>query len=171
MGGICSCQAGYYNYGTNLICLSCSPLCLECSDYSVCTLCNSSVFRQLSLGLCPCIDGYYSVYTLAVPNTMCQLCHYSCATCNGGANTSCINCKANRDFQFVNNSCPCSIGYYESGILCYLCDLNCRTCVGLPTNCTSCYSGLPLVGGVCQCFSGQYSAGASLCLPCDSRCK
>jgi hypothetical protein len=61
-------------------------------------------------------------------------------------------------------------GMYESSQLCYLCDPLCRTCVGLPTNCTSCFGGLPVSANTCLCYSGQYMSGTT-CYPCDAKCK
>lgn len=40
----------------------------------------------------------------------------------------------------------------------------------MATNCTSCYSGLPLLNNTCLCYSGQYYSGGS-CYPCDPYCE
>lgn len=133
----------------------------------MCTSCDSSLQRSLILSQCQCVGAFYSNYTLINNITMCQSCDYSCATCSGPSSNNCITCGANRNFTAY--SCPCKDGYYEASQICYICDLNCKTCVGLSTHCTSCFSGLPLLNNTCLCYSGQYYSGGN-CYPCDSKC-
>jgi hypothetical protein len=40
------------------------------------------------------MNGYYD----DLINPICQICHVSCLTCQGGLPTNCLTCKINRSF-------------------------------------------------------------------------
>lgn len=73
----------------------------------------------------------------------CLSCHYSCATCAGGTETSCNSCALNADSHrtISGNVCACDDGYFDHGSSanCVICHSSCRTCDGSSnTDCKSC---------------------------------
>lgn len=166
MSGLCTCDAGYYDNG-NAVCPKCSPYCVTCTTYSQCQSCNASDYRVWSSTAlnCPCQNGYYDNGV----NTTCSACHYSCSTCYGGLSTNCHTCPTLRLFT-MPYSCPCVIGYYESANVCTACDIACRTCSVIASNCTSCPSSSYLSNYQCICLQGYFFNGV-LCSQCDVRCQ
>lgn len=81
---------------------------------------------------------------------------------------NCSSCTGNRTLTSPN-TCPCSVGYYESGTICMPCSLSCAACSVSPTNCTACHTGSFLSSNQCVCSTGFFANG-NLCFPCDPQC-
>lgn len=136
--------------------------------YSVCTSCFplATQFRTLVSNQCKCSAGYYD----NLVNPVCQLCHYSCATCHGGLDSNCYTCKSNRAFQVGSSTCPCQTGFYEAAQVCYACDATCKTCFATATNCTGCDTTIRyLQSNKCLCRDGYFENGG-VCTACNVGC-
>ena len=57
--GKCDCQTGYYDDGSNRLCLACIYSCLTCTDALSCATCDSAKNRSTPASNCPCVTGYY----------------------------------------------------------------------------------------------------------------
>ncbi len=68
---------------------------------------------------------------------------------------TCENCPTQTPFFNPNNS------------LCESCDTNCKTCINLPTNCTSCYPGNVIDGKTFKCVFDEFP----LTNKCHPNCK
>ena len=119
----CICSNGFYenSVGSPLVCLACHPTCITCTTSSTtCQSCDLTIqhrtFNSTS-SICECISGYYET-SLNNPTNCLPIgpigCHYSCLTCSGGLNTSCLSCSA-ADFRIFNSAtseCLCLSGYF-----------------------------------------------------------
>ena len=86
---------------------------------------------------CTCNTGFYA------SNSKCVKCPVGCTACS-----SATLCSACVDSVNTNNvttrdvptkTCACLTGFYEvNNTVCPACDLSCKTCSMIPTNCTSC---------------------------------
>ena len=146
------------------MCKACKPTCLTCSFYSICITCYplATQNRTFLNNDCKCVTGFYD----DMINPVCQPCHYSCANCTGGLATSCMTCQTNRIYKPLTTTCPCMDGFYEALQACYPCDITCKTCFALSTNCTSCdLTTRYLLNNQCLCREGyfQNGLGCSLC--------
>lgn len=117
-----------------------------------------------------------------------MLCFVGCALCTGPTNTSCSQCKndvANSlTYLLVYGSLNCSLscpdGQYASNYAnsCFPCDINCLTCLGTSSNCTTCSRTgtgilLFLENNICvqSCSKSMYQNGTNhTCLACNIGC-
>ena len=62
---------------------------------------------------CVCKTGYYQVNSFTI---LCEICAYTCETCNGGTATDCLTCNSAKN-RVTNNAggCVCKDGYYDDG--------------------------------------------------------
>lgn len=167
---LCACLSGYYDTLTSKICLACSPVCKECTDYQTCTLCfDSTQLRILYNSACICEPGYYDpiVSSPNSTNYTCQLCHHSCQRCQNGL--SCSSCDSlNFRVRNVNTGlCKCIDGYYDDNVneLCLACSFDCLTCAD-GTSCLTCPSQryLDTINAPYRCLcSSSYYTNNTLC--------
>lgn len=62
-GPTCVCKNGYYDDGTNAVCLPCSYTCATCTSSIICTSCDSLVnFRiyNSTTSTCSCLPNYFN---------------------------------------------------------------------------------------------------------------
>jgi hypothetical protein len=120
------------------------------SDCSI-TTCTSGRFYNPVAGTCGsgCPAGTYQ-------NTYSHTCEYCQAPCSEciSTPTNCIGCPSSSALKYsYNGSCysACPNTTYTSGYNCTICDqsVNCLTCSGGPTTCTSCMNNLYLQGTSC----------------------
>lgn len=84
----CPCMNGYYNSGSNPICLKCHYSCLQCSTFSTaCTACNPFDLRSLSANKCPCDQGFFDDGL-----ELCKPCYNTCTKCDGAGPEDCTGC-------------------------------------------------------------------------------
>lgn len=84
----CVCNPGYYET-IQLQCLACPPQCITCQSSTICTSCNSSLFRFLdsTSRFCQCQFGY----TSPSGSISCLPCIEGCASCQvNGTCSACI---------------------------------------------------------------------------------
>ena len=176
-GDACACQPGFYEVGTDE-CAPCSPECEECeTTATTCTVCDTANNFVKEGTTCQCIDGYYK--RIGTTETVCELCHYSCLTCEM-RDDKCTECKEFRDLNGLFE-CPCSQGYteYNQECLnqdCTLADPNCQDCHILLEDpgqvaCKQCISTRVLDSEKkCVCKVGLYEVGG-VCTPCGEGCQ
>lgn len=181
------CPPGQYEYPLLLTCKYCAASCLTCNSSGIdCQTCTNvsgvPYFNLNNQCLLSCPDRYYGQTT----SNICQGCLGGCALCFGGTNTSCTKCEDynNQTFYLVYGSTNCSLtcpaGQYQVPFqhACLLCDPNCYTCVGLSTNCTSCFltsTGIRLFlqNQLCvqTCATATYSNSSdNTCYACQPGC-
>ena len=81
---------------------------------------------------CPCLKGFYNSGT---SSTVCSECHENCASCFGGSENDCYECKE---------------GSYFDGIACRKCHNSCSRCSGPDYNqCESCNAGYVSFENIC----------------------
>jgi len=81
---------------------------------------------------CSCEKGYYDS---GISTTSCSECHPSCASCFGGSENECYECKE---------------GNYFDGYACKKCHSSCSRCSGPNINqCKDCYTGNIIFEGRC----------------------
>lgn len=103
--GACICQTGYYDNGVPL-CETCDYSCATCLGTStLCTTCNTSLFRSIVGTSCLCINHYYDINS-----PTCALCSPRCGNCLTFAST-CLTCN-NTLRVLTGTNCPCISGYY-----------------------------------------------------------
>jgi hypothetical protein len=95
-----------------------------------------------------------------------------CETCSDSS-TTCLTCLASTHMIIAGSTCVCSVGYYELGGVCEVCDPSCFECYGpSPEECLSCASPLILdsLFTSCVCPSASYltvsGTGKYSCSPC-----
>lgn len=121
-----------------------------------------------------CVDNSTQCI-MSVPynsTNVCLPCHYSCLTCNSGANSSgCSGCEAVwfRKALDANNACLCMDGYVDVGVsVCQLCNLTLPGCVNCSSvnTCVSCSAMYDLSNTTfkCVCANNTYFA-SGYCLP------
>ena len=105
---------------------------------------------------CSCSKGFYDS---GVSSTICTECHPNCASCFGGSQNECYECKE---------------GNYFDGESCQTCYPSCSRCNGPNINqCSECYPGTILFESICieptKCISPFIiSICTNACLsPCD----
>ncbi|KAL4442386.1 hypothetical protein ABPG74_005727, partial [Tetrahymena malaccensis] len=173
--GQCNCLPNYQASSGTALCTNCDITCKTCSGpkYNECLTCDST--RQNVANSCPCKDGYYETH-----QPSCQQCHYSCLTCDGPNNYNCLTCP-NQATSFRLSAhtplCPCQNYYFDDGKNqnCIACNYKCAQCQqGQPTICISCLlSDFRVYNSLtqnCDCVSGYYDKGVSLCDQCDPQC-
>ena len=162
----CACVTSYYDQNGTQDCLACSPICHLCSDFQVCTLCDTgNNFRELVNSSCICPNGYYDLSGSG--NYTCQTCDYSCQSCSSA--TQCTSCDsaAHRISNSSSTLCLCASGYYDDGSneACILCPYDCVTCSNA-TTCLMCSSTRQLGNDSrCSCLSTYFQNG-TLCEAC-----
>ena len=145
-----SCEDGRYQRKTK--CHHCDQNCSQCTINSTyCIGCDAFLYLFNNVCYTSCISGYYSQsdYT-------CKQCDISCQECLDGSSSGCTSCIA--PLILLDNQCiPC--------------DAECSTCFSLPTNCTSCPTGLSLYNNGCRssCPTGFWTFN-QICYLCDSSC-
>jgi proprotein convertase subtilisin/kexin type 5 len=125
---------------------------------------------------CDSNSGFYDDGTSLV----CPQCQYSCLTCNGGTSSNCLTCDPISNRYKNNNTCPCSIGFYDANArICVACHYTCQTATCTGTTSTSCSSCNPAKfrsnvtsSFTCPCTTGYYDNGTSseLCSACLYSC-
>ena len=173
----------------NWQCKPCNSPCKTCINHpSYCTSClNGMGYLQTSAVaqscVLSCVDGTFA------EGGVCQVCDFRCATCLGSP-TNCISCPDGQvlfkggcwancpaiSLQRVgqNASCTdiCPNGFYKrSATGCSPCAIECTTCEGGPTNCTSCLHGSVSVSGTCtiKCGENEFNFQGH-CLACSKSC-
>ena len=131
-------------------CLNCTSPCLNCSGTqtfcSACQLIASPNTVYLTGGSCV-LGALCPTYTYPEPNTLrCDPCTTAshCETCTTSQN--CLTCVNGYFFSSVlNNTCvdalSCTFGTIPLSRVCVPCDLNCSTCQGTTSFCTTCING------------------------------
>ena len=175
--------------GGNWKCVPCNEPCKTCINHpSYCTSClNGMGYLQTSANMQSCVLS-------CVPGTyasegVCQVCDFRCATCLGSA-SNCLSCPDGQilykggcwavcpaiQLQAVgmNASCVdnCPDGYFKlSATECSPCSIQCTTCEGGPSNCTSCLHGSVSVNGTCvtQCGENEFNF-QGVCVACSESC-
>lgn len=115
MGGLCcpsmctgcditmacsGCITGFYLDGSSN-CISCDSSCLTCLGTATkCTSCPVGKVLQGSVCQDSCNSNFY------LDGSVCKICHSSCGTCNGPANTQCLTC-ADRHVPWKNLCWSC----------------------------------------------------------------
>ena len=159
----CSCDPGFYLDG-GVLCEACPGSCNTCSDFDACTTCNITYANPTSNALCECPEGSVEInyvcqcsggYTISYNNTSplyyCEKCDGSCSTCIGTADTDCVTCAANLEYNFTTRLCNvCPDGSYFSNYQCLSCSLDCRTCTGYEI-CSSCADSIKVLNSTGQC--------------------
>ena len=88
--------------------------------------------KSYDFPLCPCLKGFYNS---DASNTVCSECHHSCASCYGGTENDCYECKE---------------GYYFDGMGCKSCHPSCLRCSGPNYNqCEFCNTGYISFENIC----------------------
>ena len=104
---------------------------------------NDIYYKQIDKWMCKitCDKGQFS----SSSDNMCYLCSSFCTECVNYAN-NCTRCNNLNNIQFYlyQNNCVnnCPDGYYKTNntnnFICSICDIACKICFGLDTNCTVC---------------------------------
>lgn len=179
----CVCIAGYWDAGTT-ICSQCHYSCKTCSTGSTSSACDTCeatakrTYTNTTAKTCPCNGGYYDAGV-----AVCQICHSTCKTCNGPANTDCTGCKGSAiDFRNPNTptgECQCMTGYYDFADVCHKCYYTCLNCTGnAVNNCLACnqvtnFRAFNASTNQCDCMDGYYDIAlpqTPICASCDVTC-
>ena len=122
----------------------CSPFCLACTSYQLCTLCGTNgtghqLYLNNNTNTSYCTPGCnYSYYTSPPPTLPqlfeCDVCDISCFTCSVPASyVNCTSCNNLGGYRFKYNSSSvcvqsCEPGQYATGtpMACQLCSSNCQ---------------------------------------------
>lgn len=173
----------------NWVCEPCNSPCKTCINHpSYCTSCiNGKGYLQTSAiaqsCVLSCVDGTYP------SGGVCQVCDFRCATCLGSA-TNCVACPANQvlykggcwgacpaiSLQRVgqNASCTdnCPDGFYKVSVTeCAACSIQCTTCEGTASTCTSCLHGSVSINGSCTVLCGENEFSfQGFCVACSASC-
>ncbi len=169
------CPIGFYANASNY-CLACASRCYKCTGptNNDCAACFSNTqYRILNGSTCVC-QPLYNYDNLV--SDVCANCSYTCLSCTSASNSSCTSCNlTDNRYDDLNHSCPCNIGYYDSGgRTCVKCDVTCLTCTGGGSNnCLTCLSTnfRTISGTSCPCMTGYFSTGIALCSKCLYSCK
>ena len=88
---MCPCLDGYYDDGTNAVCVSCHYTCKTCTNGSQCLSCDLTTNKRVfdNNYLCKCIDRFYDD---TLNNQLCLACVYSCLTCSK-VTSNCTTCN------------------------------------------------------------------------------
>ena len=175
----CTCVPKYYSDNTD-ICKSCHYSCATCSAGNTATDCvtcdtgASSNRKTVSGGECKCANKFYDDGT----NQACVPCHFSCATCSGGASTDCITCNTGSAHRnaMTGGECKCADKFYDDGSnqACAPCHYSCATCSPSGSNdtCLTCDASRQLLDtSKCFCLDRSYDNNTQTCVPCLSSCK
>ena len=165
----CTCALQYYQPQGSPGCVPCDSSCVTCSGATRtnCTSCDTvpptGTNRVLVNGSCNCVDRYYSDSTIGYG---CAACPYSCLTCSGITNNSCLSCSVNLGRVLSNGACVCTTGYRDNG------QTEACTCTNpLPNGkCSvpiSCQGNQIIVNNTCQCASGYFNISGQ-CSQCAS---
>ncbi|ELU10578.1 hypothetical protein CAPTEDRAFT_104785 [Capitella teleta] len=164
------CPPGQYEEPTTSICTVCSDRCKRC--YASADLCLSCVMPYFlhNDAICQssCEDGFYG-------NTIsrkCEKCSQACSTCvDGVRGDQCLSCPDghilhNQEFKECVDVCPES--HFIKSVSCLPCSVDCRTCLGSSTNCTSCWTNAFLFNASCRadCPSGFFPNSLGVCQAC-----
>jgi hypothetical protein len=133
-------------------------------------------FSVVYVALLSCSSGYFdptdstckaSCILPATPymyNSLCRGCHYSCTSgqCSGYASSGCTQCSGTSYRTPGSGSAPftciCMPGYLDmGGSACQPCSLFMKGCsiCSSTTVCTTCMTGLHLVGSKCVCINSN----------------
>ncbi len=158
-------------------CSQCQGNCLTCSGaLTTCNSCKNNLILSGTGCVPKCDDGDYAYTNPTTKITACQHCDPSCATCSESG--TCISCKGETSLEEDTSKCvsSCKNNYYNntSNHHCVPC-INCATCSGPATYCTSCADGFLLYDSkkTCvkseSCQTGTYLLGTT-CYDCDKNC-
>lgn len=139
-----SCPQGFV--GLNKYCVACTNNCSTClSSTSYCLSCIAGNYLYNSSSPTCSTSCPVGLFQNNVTQT-CTGCISPCSFCSIMA-SNCTSCITGLllNYQCVSN---CSIGYFQSGSICYSCNNNCTSCNSLQI-CTSCISSLVLSGQSC----------------------
>ncbi len=152
-------------------CRPCDSNCLTCTRTATnCTSCNTGLFLNPTTHICStCGPGNFIDSFLN-----CLPCQPPCLTCQTNAH-KCIEYFSGVIMSDTNSTASsCGDGFFLTSTTCKKCDVQCRTCIGVTSYCTSCPAGaflLPSIGKCMACPSGTYLNSTSLsCQPCDPNC-
>jgi hypothetical protein len=105
----CIAASGYYLNASYIpeLCSIAMPGCLDCTSATVCTICDTFLNYQLSLGQCDAADGYYLDFNFIPVKCNIQGC-YLCSSA-----TVCTNCSSATNFIMdINGDCICDSSAY-----------------------------------------------------------
>lgn len=115
-GTSCPCNDGFYDDGSNGMCLACDYSCKTCTSAAACSSCNSLIKRisdpTSTSPFCICDTKFYE----DTSTLTCKPCLYHCATCS--VSNRCDTCDSVK-FRSLNTSstlCQCQDGYYDDGV-------------------------------------------------------
>ncbi|CAD8134634.1 unnamed protein product [Paramecium pentaurelia] len=161
----CKCLFGYFDDGSSISCQKCDIQCLQCVEQSYqCLSCPQT--RKIEIN-CKCQQGYYDIGL-----QLCSKCNSKCLTCETISN-NCTSCDPNqfRQFNIMNKTCDCQIGYIEIDGICQQCNSSCKTCSQSINQCTSCIQFKHLKNNDCICNDGMYEqSNDKSCKLCDKTC-
>jgi len=136
-------------YEESFQCKPCNSRCKTCGNSNAqwCTSCNvDSEFPFLDGSTCAEECSFGKFGNLA--NGKCEPCQKPCETCVGDAGT-CLSCFQTAEEKFLGHSqcltkCPARTvaDVTKKSTICQDCSSNCADCIGTPTNCSACPSGL-----------------------------
>ncbi|EAS02591.2 zinc finger lsd1 subclass family protein (macronuclear) [Tetrahymena thermophila SB210] len=174
---VTECAVGEYKSKPTKSCLKCHSTCKSCllgSD-SDCLSCAGDLFLDLNSNKCVsiCNPGSYANKS----NNVCDSCHPSCLTCDGGADTSCTSCLQNYYYYKNTKSCmrQCPFGSFIDLVnkSCYSCKDSCQTCEN-EKGCLTCKPGYFYENQQCVsvCSDGNYpDKSTQKCEKCNQECK
>lgn len=167
-----ACPAGSYASSTNA-CSLCTPPCSQCSgSATTCTACFLGSYLLNNTCYYPCPPTYYP------NNATCEQCEPQCLSCTHTTSYECSACSSpTYYYNPINYHCEaaCSPPYYAQvgSQICELCQLPCKSCSGMSTTCSACYSGYFLKNQQCltNCGSGYYENSTdNTCGQCPTFC-
>lgn len=142
-----TCPIGFWGNSTTMTCEPCHGICETCTGPTDtdCILCQTSprLYKSSDDSKCypNCSDGKW-INTIGY---ICDHCHSSCKTCNGGTDADCILCQDSSLHyrSLVDNKCYtiCPDGTWLNNITktCDPCHNTCKTCTGgNDTDCILC---------------------------------
>ena len=176
----CECKVGYYDDGSNVLCLPCSYSCKSCSGTAeTCTACPSGTERVYdgSGNTCKCAQHFYDQMAVFVQSEICKPCAYHCSSCDDPS--SCLTCNStnHRQKDALNVTCICGEGFFDDSTrkeMCLACPYQCLTCTN-SSSCLKCkttnHRAIP--ASLCPCINNYYDTNTSnsLCSPCHYSCK
>lgn len=113
-----------------------------------------------------------------------KTCHFACDLCFGSLVTQCTSCDQQTVTYMLsgttcNESCLTGYGQTSGGMLCIVCDLKCKVCFDVATNCSACTTNgtnaafLYPINSTCliSCPTGTYqNLTDRTCYLCNPEC-
>lgn len=171
---LASCPSGYESVNSK-----CQPYCSDnCSSNnlldSTCQAACNTVECNYDNGLCsqPTICDTFQYQD----SSKCKDCQYPCNTCSSG--TYCLSCRASKvtlnQLYYYQGKCydTCPNGTFLSGIACFPCISDCKTCSYSNSTCTGCADSSKLYKNSCitSCPIGTTIELSGTCYDCSNNC-